>query len=178
MILVVLMLLIVVGLIVVFFAVIFQLRSREETSTEVTWEFANMYQRKPYLFDATSEYNLFGVLNEFFSDRYHIFPQVNLSHLVEPKPMPFHEYRKFRSKIDKKSADFVLCDKQRVIPRLVIELDGNSHNRADRVQRDEFVESLMKHVDLPLLRIRLGSVDREGVRAAVENALKRINFSN
>src|SRR3989338_3108718 len=69
------------------------------------------YQKKKYLFDTTSEFNLYKILLELYGDRYHIFPQINYSHVVDVKKIDWPEERRYRSRIDRKSADFVLCDK-------------------------------------------------------------------
>ena len=45
------------------------------------------YQKKKYLFDTTSEFNLYKILLENYGDKYHIFPQINYSHIVEVKKM-------------------------------------------------------------------------------------------
>ena len=88
----------------------------------------SVFEKKPFLFDTTSEFNLYKVLLEMFGDRYHIFPQVNYSHLIQPRKTTWEEERRHRSRIDRKSADFVFCDKERIVPQLVIELDGSVHN--------------------------------------------------
>lgn len=110
------------------------------------------YRRKPSLI-TNAEKQFFKVLSEVAGDRYFIVPQVNLSDLVW---VDYGEkYQKtYRSKIDKKSVDFVLCDKVDFSPVLAIELDDKSHLRPDRVERDYFVEELFKKVEIPLLRVK------------------------
>lgn len=89
---------------------------------------------------------LVGVGNEF-----RIFAQVHLDCLLEPTSYGRDRLYAFRH-INQKSVDFVLCDRQlRTV--LAIELDDSSHNRPDRVQRDQLVESLLKEGGVPLLRI-------------------------
>jgi very-short-patch-repair endonuclease len=72
---------------------------------------------------------------------YQLFAQVRLAGLVQVKPQArrdkSHWYR-----IQAKCVDFVLCDAQTTAPRLVIELDDASHNRADRQARDAFVDDV------------------------------------
>jgi very-short-patch-repair endonuclease len=136
------------------------------------WEFASVYRKREYLFDSTSEFNLFRVLVELFGDQYYIFAQVNLGHLVETKSNEFFEKRKQRSRIEKKSVDFVLCDKVRVVPQLVIELDGYSHWREDRKIRDTFVNELMKDVGLPILHLQTNNLSKEFIKREIERVLK------
>ena len=131
----------------------------------------SVYERKPYLFDTTSEFNLYKVLLELFSDKYYVFPQVNYNHLIQPRKSTWEEERKHRSRIDRKSADFVLCDKERVIPRLIIELDGGVHNFKSKQTRDEFIDELTKIVDLPILHLKNSGLDREFIKSEVASIL-------
>ena len=133
----------------------------------------SVYERKPYLFDTTSEFNLYKVLLELFGDRYFVFPQVNYSHLIQPRKSTWEEERKHRSRIDRKSADFVLCDKERVVPRLIIELDGSVHNFKSKQARDEFIDELTKIVDLPILHLKPGNLETEFIKREVSNKLSR-----
>lgn len=131
----------------------------------------SVYERKPYLFDSAAEFNLYKVLLELFGNQYFIFPQVNYSHLIRPKKAYWTEERRHRSRIDRKSADFVFCDKQTVVPKLIIELDGPTHNFQGKQRRDEFIDELTKVVDLPILHLRVGDLDREFIRGEIDRKL-------
>ena len=61
---------------------------------------------------------------------------------------------KYRNKITQKSVDFVIVEKNYLNPLLAIELDDSSHNRKDRIKRDNFIEKALKDAGLPLLRIK------------------------
>lgn len=134
----------------------------------------SVYERKQYLFDASSEFNLYKVLVELYGDRYYIFPQINYSHLIQPKKTTWEEERKYRSSIDRKSADFVFCDKERIVPKLVIELDGSAHNFKSKQARDEFIDELTKIVDLPILHLKTSNTDREFIKEEIN---KKLSFS-
>ena len=129
------------------------------------------YQKKKYLFDTTSEFNLYKILLELYGDKYHIFPQINYNHVVEVKQMDWKEQRRYRSRIDRKSADFVLCDKERVVPQLIIELDGSAHDLPNKRRRDEFIDGITKIGGLPILHLKTGNMDKESVKAAIDRAL-------
>lgn len=131
----------------------------------------SVFIKKQYLFDTTSEFNLYKVLLELFGDKYFIFPQINYSHLIEPRKSNFNDERKQRSRIDRKSADFVMCDKERIVPKLVIELDGYVHNYKSKQARDEFIDDLVGIVDLPILHIKTNSLDKEFIRSEVNKKL-------
>jgi len=131
----------------------------------------SVYERKPYLFDTSSEFNLYKILLELFGNKYFIFPQINYSHLIQPKKTTWAEERKHRSRIDRKSADFIFCDKERVVPQLIIELDGGAHNYRRKQARDKFIDELTKTVNLPILHLRTGNLDKEIIRKEIEQKL-------
>ncbi len=149
--------------------VIFQLFSKKEEGEPDL----SVYERKPFLFDTVSEFNLYKILLELYGDAYHIFPQVNYSHLIQPKKSTWEEERRHRSRIDRKSADFVFCDKERVVPKLIIELDGSVHNFKSKQARDAFINDLTKLVDLPILHIKTGSFDKEFIRDEINKKLTK-----
>ncbi|GAA5337546.1 DUF2726 domain-containing protein [Thermus antranikianii] len=75
-----------------------------------------------------------------------------------------------------KHVDFLLVDAETARPLLVIELDDQSHDREDRQERDRFLEAVMKHVGLPLVRVRVRKrYDPEEVRSFLESHLSRVS---
>ena len=57
------------------------------------------------------------------------------------------------NRINRKHVDFLLCHPKTMKPQFAIELDDNSHQRSDREERDDFVNSVFKAANLPLLHI-------------------------
>jgi hypothetical protein len=55
--------------------------------------------------------------------------------------------------INQKHVDFLICDPLTMKPLFAAELDDASHNRADRKERDEFVDKTFQAASLPLLHI-------------------------
>lgn len=109
------------------------------------------YVRKQYLMNK-SEHDFYKVLLAAVGDRYYVFAQVHLSTIIDPAGAG-QSYQGALNHINRKSVDFVLCDKQYLSPKLAIELDGNSHERVDRVARDVEVERMLQDARLPLLRV-------------------------
>lgn len=132
---------------------------------------ASHYKRRAFLFDAATELSLYKMLVELYGDKYYIFTQVGYSHLVEPKSTEYAEARKYRSSIDRKSADFVLCDKEKAVPQLVIELDGYVHNFKSRQTRDEFIDDISNITDLSLIHIKTSDLNKEYVKNEVDKKL-------
>lgn len=123
--------------------------------------------------DSNAEYGLFKALVELYGDKYYIFPQVHYSHLLEASKSDWREFRRLMSRIERKSADFVLCGKADVSPQLIIELDGPTHSRASRRGRDEFIDAALNGTGLPILHITVGTYTHDSIKKAVDQALVR-----
>jgi hypothetical protein len=100
-----------------------------------------------------AERAFYEVLRSAVPSDLEIFPQVRLANLVHVvgggKQRKYDFYR-----IQAKCVDFVLCERGTTAPRLVVELDDSSHARADRRQRDAFVDAVLGDVGLPVLHVR------------------------
>ncbi|MFA6982087.1 MAG: DUF2726 domain-containing protein [Patescibacteria group bacterium] len=110
------------------------------------------YTKKDYLLTAP-EHDLFDTLMKVAGDQYYIFPQVHLSTLFDHKIFG-QGWRGALSHIQRKSVDFVICDKEHIKPLLAIELDDSSHDEEDRIERDEEVEGIFEQAGVPLLRFK------------------------
>ncbi len=110
------------------------------------------YVKKNYLM-SKAEHEFFKVLQEAVKDKYHIIPQVQLSKIVEVNKYEKQKWKYF-NRIDKKSVDFVLFDKEYFTPHLVIELDDASHMLPKRESRDDFVNSILNRVGIKIAHIK------------------------
>ncbi|MBP6888789.1 MAG: DUF2726 domain-containing protein [Candidatus Pacebacteria bacterium] len=110
------------------------------------------YHKKQYFMTA-AEYTFFKVLQEAVQDKYFIVPQVTLSNLVDVND-GYKWNKSWRSKIDKKSVDFVLFNKAGYTPYLAIELDDSTHSRSDRMERDDFVQNTLQRAGIRLQRVK------------------------
>ncbi len=64
-----------------------------------------------------------------------------------------HKNQGARNRINQKHVDFLLCETATMKPRLVIELDDQSHQKAKRQERDAFVDQSLKAAGLPILHV-------------------------
>lgn len=88
---------------------------------------------------------------------YTVLAKVRLFDLVEPSR--WTDNRKVAQyKIQSKHVDFVLCDSA-LKARYVIELDDATHDRPDRMERDRFVDSVLKMSGYSVLHTRSISED-------------------
>ena len=110
------------------------------------------YERRDYLMTNRERVFFDNLINKI-GDEYYIFPQIHLSSLLNHK-IRGQSWRGAFSHINQKSVDFVLCDKSNLSPKLIIELDDRSHEREDRIVRDDIVEEILRDSYLPLLRLK------------------------
>ena len=113
------------------------------------------YVKKNYLM-SKAEHEFFKVLQEAVKDRYYIVPQVQLSKIIEVNKYE-HYKRKYVNKIDRKSVDFVLFNKEYFTPYMVIELDDTSHMLPVREDRDNFVNDILNRVEIKFMHIKTSS---------------------
>ncbi len=135
---------------------------------DVVIDRASPFEKKPFVFDVVSELNLYRVLLGLFGDKYYVFPQLVYSRLIQLKR---GEHIRNRTYFDKKIADFVLCDKERAIAQLVIELDGSSHDYQKKIERDAKVDRMMRQIGLPILHLKPGNLDSGYIKGEVERLL-------
>ncbi len=152
-------------IVVAVLVIIFFLKTKRED------DLSNYVKRK-FLFDTKEEFDLFLLLCELFGDKYYVFPQVHYSHVIEArKGLDFSERMHYWNKINRKSADFVLCDKTQIVPQLVIELDGSSHDLDKRRERDEFINELIKVTGLKIKHLKSGSFNKDFIKKEIEEIL-------
>ena len=108
------------------------------------------YRRKDFIM-TRSEHEFFDILAKGLCDRFYIFPQVNISSILDHK-VKGQDWRAARAHINRMSVDYVLCDKSYVRPLVAVELDDPTHDREDRQKRDIDVNRLFEEAGLPLVR--------------------------
>ncbi len=126
------------------------------------------YMKKSYLL-TRAEHEFFSTLEKVVGSQYYVFPQLAIDKIVQLKGKGSSK-RGYRSKINKKSVDFVLFDKQNISPVLVIELDDYTHQRPDRKKRDVFLNRVLDHCEIPVLHTP--SVSEEELKTKITEKLK------
>jgi len=111
------------------------------------------------------------ILNEIFSSKWFVVPQVHLSALLDYRVKGQNWNAAFRH-INGKSVDFVLIGKESYKVICVIELDDSTHSRSDRMERDAEIERMFKGARIPLARIgRFESMTKSEVAKVVADAI-------
>lgn len=102
-------------------------------------------------FLSPAESSFYHVLKTMIGDKLVICPKVSLAEIFFVANRG--DYQTFQNKIDRKRVDFLLCNPKTLKPVFAIELDGSSHARQDRIERDELVSEVFAVAKLPLVRV-------------------------
>lgn len=114
-------------------------------------QYSQFYQRK-LLFTKNEYFEFMKLVSFAKANQLEVMAKVRLLDLIEPRS-EYRRDKKFLYKIQAKHVDFVVTDeKYRVIA--IIELDDNSHNLPDRVQRDIFVNEVLRGVGYNVIHTR------------------------
>jgi len=126
-------------------------RTSSKASSEKFKKQEYTYKRKDFLM-TNSENDFSKLLFEKFSNEYRIYPQIHLSSVIDHQ-VKGQNWKAALSHIDRKSVDFVICDKDHNRPLCAIELDDWSHDSDSAKAKDAVKEQLLVMAMLPLLRI-------------------------
>lgn len=106
------------------------------------------YKKKSCILTPT-ERTFFRKLQAVYGDYYYIFPQINIDKLVYINSRE----HKYRNAIDRKSVDFVIVNKETLETEMVLELDGPTHLRVDRMQRDDFINNVFQEAGIKIAHL-------------------------
>lgn len=135
------------------------------------------YYAKPYVM-TSRENECFKILNEIFSSKWFVVPQVHLSALLDYRVKGQNWNAAFRH-INGKSVDFVLIGKESYKVICVIELDDSTHSRSDRIERDAEIERMFKESRIPLARIgRFESMTKSEIAKIITDAINANSVQN
>jgi len=101
-----------------------------------------------------SESAFFFELQRQIPSNYFIFPKMRIADIIDATDGYGLQYRK--NKILPKHIDFLICNSY-FNPVVAIELNGSSHNRPDRIERDNLVSEIFKVANLPLEIVNVGA---------------------
>jgi very-short-patch-repair endonuclease len=104
-------------------------------------------------------------------DDWLVFSMVRLADIIKVRPKT-RKSQTWQSRIVGKHVDFVICDWETLEVKLAIELDDRSQRRADRAERDRFVNVALAAAGLPLLRVKVEpKYETSVLRRDIEDAL-------
>jgi hypothetical protein len=124
------------------------------------WHYANAECPAPsnenpdeqFLYDARktlvskSERSFFEALNASVPEGYHVFPQINLASFIERTDDARFHNELFRN------VDFLITNEE-FQPRIVVEINDQTHLNNDRKERDKKVQSICEEAGIPVLKL-------------------------
>lgn len=138
----------------IIYALIIYIVIEKVKKQKINKDFVKIYKPRIYLI-TKNELNFYKVLQEIAKEmNLIVFAQVSLYNiLTTKKDLDYKTRENYFRKIASKSIDFVLVDPKDCRIKLCIELDDSTHNRQDRIARDNFINQLFKELKIDLLRI-------------------------
>lgn len=128
---------------------------KSSDTAEVTAKDIEEIEKIPYskkFLLTKNEYWFYKSLREYAeNNNYCILAKIRLADLIEVNAQAKGEKQKYFSKIRSKHIDFALCNKENLYPEILIELQDSSHKNAQRKQRDEFIEKILKKTGYTLI---------------------------
>ena len=118
---------------------------------------ANPWGRAPYerqeYFLSPAEKAFYDVLDALVGEDVVICPKPAVREVLRVRGNVRRDRQKYFNWISQKHVDFVLCDRETMQILCAVELDDSSHERADRRQRDAFMDKAFRKAKLPLFHI-------------------------
>ncbi|MBD2109558.1 DUF2726 domain-containing protein [Nodosilinea sp. FACHB-13] len=104
--------------------------------TDTAQSYSYSYQK--YLF-TQAETTFYHALQNATQSQYLVFGKVRVADVLKPQTDNRGDWQRAFNKISAKHFDFVLCDRASLKVLAAVELDDSSHQRVDRVKRDDFL---------------------------------------
>jgi len=132
------------------------------------------YKKSKNLLTKT-EADFYVYLKAAVNNDFHINKMTRMCDLVDvDKSLSGKEYMSYFRSISQYHIDFTLCDPITFKPVICIELDDPSHERDDRIKRDEKVNKIFADINLPLLRIKTErKYNVENLRSLIYRNIRR-----
>lgn len=151
---------ILIGFLLFFFTafIVTSIRFQDERNKNfrIQGEFHPYTKRASFL--TGGEKKLFSLLqSSALLSNYYIFPQLHLSTLLEVKDDAKDMQGKFEW-LNKLYVDFIIFDKEKIEPVLVIGLNDQTHQWGSRKARDEFVRKALDENGIPLITIKTNDI--------------------
>nr|WP_242024846.1 DUF2726 domain-containing protein [Leptolyngbya sp. FACHB-60] len=153
-------------------------RQTNSTSSKLTQNRADAAQAYHYscqkcLF-TQAETTFYHALQKATQSQYLVFGKVRVADVLKPQTDNRGDWQRAFNKISAKHFDFVLCDPASLKVLAAVELDDSSHQRVDRVKRDDFLNQAVKSAGLPLIRFPVQTAyDREDMQHHIAQTLGR-----
>ncbi len=133
-------------------------------------KYRSYYGKKYILSRAETEF--YEVLKEVIGGKNIIFCKVRMEDLIGAKDNKYKEAN--RNRIKSRHADFAIFNKETLTIRLVVELDGNSHDNNKSQKIDNFKNEAYGSAGIKIARIKQKPYyNREELAAQIKEAYKK-----
>lgn len=124
------------------------------------------YYLKDRIFDHPTEFEFYKMLRDvILGERFVAMVQIPLASLVGVRRKHELGWKSHWGRIKARRIDFLICRKEDLKPLLALELDGSTHKKEEREERDSFVDSVFDAVGLPVLHVSLDNSKNNAVVA-------------
>lgn len=115
---------------------------------------------------------LFCNLRTVLGLKYDIYPQMKLDKIFCVEYQKAYKfYLGWLRRINQKSVDFLVVDRNTQSPVFAIELDDSSHETEERIERDVFVQEIFRRNNFPLIRFNSGQYKVDELRVILSKYL-------
>lgn len=109
------------------------------------------YRKQTQLF-SPAERSFLGVLEQAIGTEFRVMGKIRLADLIQVEPGVKGGLRQSAfNRIQSKHVDYAVCRVKDLAVEYVVELDDQSHGRAPRQARDEFVDQALQAAGLPIV---------------------------
>lgn len=127
----------------------------------------NFYPYHSKMLLTKNEYSFFKKLKNITDEKnLQILAKIRLADLVEVNSGT-KDWSKYFNKIKSKHIDFAIADNMKIIA--LIELDDKSHEKDNRVQRDDFVNNVLSTAGYKIIRTKGETSEIESLLSNVRN---------
>lgn len=170
---------IIIVIFVAFIVIIIEISNKkEENNYQINQDKNQQKEKLPYKLknSVMTKYEkvMFNILKDYCNkNNYVLLSKVRIADFIDPiYPKYTRDYLISFNKISAKHVDFLICDPADIYPIVAIELDDYTHQRADRQQRDEFVNNVYYSAGLKILHIY--SIDEESTINLLNQEIKKV----
>jgi hypothetical protein len=115
-----------------------------------------------------SEQAFFAAIKSSVPDGYFVFPQINLASFIDRT-----DDARFRNELYR-NVDFLLTDSE-YQPKIVIEINDQTHLTPDRKERDEKVQKICEEAGIPIIKLWTSyGVNPEYIRTKITETLSKM----
>ncbi len=138
------------GIIIIIGAVVFAFKEKLESLFSEEQQYP--FKKKDYLLNIP-ERQFFDEIKKIVPATHIVFPQIQLSAILKVDAAR-NKFWTYQNKINRKTVDFVIFELPYYKPILGIEYDGRTHEREDRVTRDNNVNEMLKAAGIKSLHVK------------------------